>query len=121
MVNPITVPMPLYRNSDYGETFYFKDEAGVALDFTGYTGALEVRRYELEPGAALLTGSVDCTVGGGGVEITIARAAIAALPAAPERGGQARLFFDLRLTAPSGEKQDWMRGPVTVFGGVTTS
>jgi hypothetical protein len=121
MVAPVTVPLILYRNADYGETFYFEDENGAAVDFTGYVGAFEIRRYERAPGPALLTGAVDCTIGNGGIELTAAFESIATLPAPATRGGITRLFYDLRLTTPSGDKEDWMRGPVSVFGGVTTA
>lgn len=118
MVNPITANLPLYRNDDYGEIFYFTD-GDQALDFTGYTGELQLRRYEDEPGTSLLAATVDCTVGGGGIEITISRESIDDLPASPIRGKPARFVYDLRLNTPSGDKEVWMRGDATVFGGVT--
>lgn len=119
MINPYVYPLSLYRNADYGEIFYFTDDAGSPIDFTGYTGAFQIRRYEDAPGAALASGTVDCTVGGGGIEMTMARAAIDALPSSAVRGQPAEFFYDLRLDVPDATKEDWLRGKVLVFGGIT--
>jgi len=120
MINPTVQNLILFRNADYGETFYFS-ESGVPLDFTGWTGAAEARKYGGEPGTAELTFTVDMSVGGGGVELTATYENIAAMTDSPEVGTPAEFEWDLRLTAPGGDKEVWMRGICYVNDGVTTS
>lgn len=118
MINPLIYPLTLFRNADYGEEFFFS-ESGVALDFTGYSGEFQIRYYEGAPGAVLAAGSVSLAGGGGSVAVTVTRASIDALPAAPIRGGPATFRYDLRLRDAAGLYFDYLRGPVTVFSGVT--
>lgn len=114
MPRPLEYPIELFRNADYGETFYFS-ESGVALDFTGYTGAMELRYYPGAPDPALASATVDCTVGAGGIEAVIDWEDIDGLPEPSQRGKPAVFHYDLRLEAPDGTRELYLRGPATVF------
>lgn len=118
MIRPIDLNILVFRNADYGEVFRFTDDNGLPIDFSGYSGEFQVRRYENAPGEALVSGEVDCSLGGGDVEISLAKELVRSLPEPSVRGGSATFRYDLRLTAPDGITNDWLRGEITVFGGV---
>lgn len=125
-VVPVNLNLPLYRNADYLEEFFFQ-ESGVPLDFTGYSGRMEVRRYGAEPGNALITSAnttafaagVNCSIGGGGVRVWIPWQAIRDLPDGPTRGEPAPFVYDLLLTSPAGIKEVFLTGEANAFPGVT--
>ncbi|HEY1605631.1 MAG TPA: hypothetical protein VGF77_08520 [Allosphingosinicella sp.] len=125
---PETVDLTAWRNVPFQEEYAFTDDAGLAVDFTGYSAALEVRQYGGQPGAAQIalmlvsdgaSEGVWFTGEPGAVRVTIFEASLASLPAPPEAGGEVALVYDLVLTDPTGFQAVWMQGAFTLDPGVT--
>lgn len=128
-MTPANVPLTLRRNVNYGESFEATDDYGLPIDFTGFTGELEVRLYGKQPGDALLTiGTVATPIEGllftaTAIEVRIDSASIDGLPGGPddgqEPGDPSSFVYDLLLTPPGGSADVWFEGSVTVLPGVT--
>lgn len=136
MTTPATVPITVWRNADYVETWVVADEQGYDAngdaispqDLTGYTLALQVRLYGLAGGSALISlGTVTTAIEGiriteatgGQFEIRITDATLEALPAAGKAGADLTLYYDLALTDPTGVEEVYAEGTFTVKPGVT--
>lgn len=136
MTTPATVPITVWRNADYVETWVVADEQGYDAngdaispqDLTGWTLALQVRLYGLAGGAALISlGTVTTAIEGiriieatgGQIEIRITDATLEALPAAGKAGADLTLYYDLVLTDPTGVEEVYAEGTFTVKPGVT--
>lgn len=125
-MNPVTFNLYLRRNADTVEEWTFTDD-GVAVDFAGYTGELELRYYHGAPGAPLCTlntvttdvQGVRLNLGSGKVQVWFDWETINALPAAQVRGEIAAFSFDLLLTDPTGLREVWAQGDAIVDAGVT--
>ena len=133
-MTPAIVPIEVWRNADYVETWIVAesfDASGVAtgpLNLTGYTAALQVRLYGLAGGAALITlGTVTTAIQGvrlieptaGQMEIRITDATLETLPAAGKAGASVTFSYDLLLTDPDGVESVYAAGNFIVQPGVT--
>ena len=102
------------QNETFQRTLTYKDSNGVAIDLSGYTAALQVRRdYNTAP-VISLTESAGLTLGGaaGTIVITIAPTATAALEANTH-------LYDLVLTTGAGVKTRILEGKFDVVQGIT--
>lgn len=126
MVDPVSFNINLRRNADTIEDWYFS-EAGVPVDFSGYSAELELRRYHGAPGDPLLTlttatgdsQGIRVNLGGGVIRFWLDWETANGLPPAPVRGGIASFSFDLLLTTPLGIREVWAQGDALVDAGVT--
>lgn len=126
MVYPVNAHLKLWRNADTVEEWTFR-ESGSLIDFTGYTGKLELRRYPGAPGSPLITlntisadgEGLRLDLGAGAIRLWIAAESVRALPAATTRGGVARFSYDLLLTSPAGLRELWAQGFAFVETAVT--
>jgi len=119
------------RNAPWARELTFTDCQQLPIDFTGWTGILQVRLYEGAPGTALISlGMADNSSSEGlyffpgdpgHMQIMIAEAALNALPGLhePEAGAPQRFFYDMVLTDPDGFEQRFMEGPFIVQPGVS--
>lgn len=134
MTYPATVPVTVWRNADYAETWVIAegfDDDGNAVspqDLTGWTLALQVRMYGLAGGSALISlGTVTTAIEGiritdaaaGQVEVRISDATLEALPAAGRAGAAVTFKYDLLLTDPTGVESVYAAGDFIVQPGVT--
>lgn len=132
-MTPANVPIEVWRNADYAETWVIAesfDAAGNAVnpvDLTGYTLALQVRLYGLAGGSALIslttvTAAVQgiriIEATGGQIEIRITDTTLEALPAG-KAGAAVTFSYDLIVTDPTGLEQPYAYGDFIVQPGVT--
>lgn len=133
-MTPANVPLTVWRNADYAETWVIAesfDNAGDAVnpvDLSGYTLALQVRMYGLAGGDALisLTTVTTATEGvriveatAGQVEIRITDATLETLPEPGKPGSSVSYVYDLVLTDPTGLRQVYAEGAFIIQPGVT--
>lgn len=133
-MTPANVPITVWRNADYAETWVIAesfDASGDAVnpvDLTGYTLALQVRLYGLAGGAALISLATVTTAvqgiriveaTGGQIEIRITDATLETLPASGKAGAAVTFAYDLVLTDPTGLEQVYASGDFIVLPGVT--
>ena len=133
-MTPANIPITVWRNADYAETWIVAesfDSAGVASgiqDLTGWTAALQVRLYGLAGGAALISlATVTTAIEGirlveptaGQMEIRITDATLETLPASGKAGASVTFSYDLLLTDPTGLEQAYAYGDFIVQPGVT--
>ena len=118
MITPARVGLALFRNSDYTEEFAFS-ATNQAIDFTGYTGRCDVRRYDNDPGNVLFSGVVDLTAGDGILALSFTKESISLAPEPTKRGEAVKLAYDVVLTTPSGDEEVWILGSVKVLGGIS--
>jgi hypothetical protein len=113
MISPGLYDMTCYQGATFDKTFSVT-EAGVALNLTGYTSAMQVR-FASDSTATLvsLTSGLGITLGGtaGTILVTIAASASSAIPA----GSYA---YDLELTS-GGTVTRLLQGAFNVVGNVT--
>lgn len=136
MTYPATVPVTVWRNADYVETWVVADEQGYDADgdaispqdLTGWTAALQIRLYGLAGGAALISlATVTTAVQGirlvepaaGQMEIRITDATLETLPATGKAGAALTFKYDLILTDPAGVESVYATGDFIVQPGVT--
>lgn len=130
-MTPATEPLKAWRNARFAEEWVFT-ESGDSFDFTGYTGALEVRLYGAQAGSAkILLPNVTSEMQGvwivnpslGIIRVRIdqdeLQSAYETLLGANEAGTPVPLVYDLRLTAPDGNEEIWLEGPFIINPGVT--
>lgn len=135
-MTPANVPITVWRNADYAETWVVADAQGydangnaiAPQDLTGWTLALQVRLYGLAAGAALISlGTVTAAIEGiriveaaaGQIEIRITDATLETLPVAGVAGAAVTFKYDLLLTDPTGIEAVYAQGDFTVEPGVT--
>lgn len=133
-MTPANVPITVWRNADYAETWVIAesfDASGNAVnpvDLTGYTFAMQVRLYGLAGGSALISlATVTTAVQGiriveataGQIEVRITDTTLEALPAAGKAGASVTFAYDLLLTDPTGFEQAYAYGAFIVQPGVT--
>lgn len=133
-MTPANVPIEVWRNADYGETWVIAesfDASGDAVnpqDLTGYTFALQVRLYGLAGGSALISlGTVTTAVEGiriidaeaGQIEVRLTDATLETLPNTGKAGAALTFQYDLLVTDPSGFEQPYAYGDFIVHPGVT--
>lgn len=102
------------RNEDWADVFALTDEAGNALDLTGATFAMDVRKTDGTLALALTTGNGRLPVhdaAAGLMGPLVVKADIAALPAGVYR-------HDCLMTLAGRTQRLWY-GDVTVLAGVT--
>lgn len=133
-MTPANVPISVWRNADYAETWVIAegfDAAGDAVspqDLTGSTFALQVRLYGLAGGDPLVSlATVTTAIQGvriieaaaGQIEIRITDATLEALPASGRAGASVTFSYDLVLTDPNGVESVYAQGDFIVEPGVT--
>lgn len=114
MFNTGTYNITCYQGATYSETFTIKIN-DVAVNLTGYTAAMQVRRSHEDTTAILtLTSGSGITLGGaaGTITLTIAYADTEDLIA-----GQ--YLYDLEITSSGGTKDRLLQGTFTVSSEIT--
>lgn len=98
------------QGATFREVFDWQDANGAAVDLTGWTARMQIRR---SPGDTVLA-TPDISLGGvaGTVTVHLTDAQTAALPTG-------RSVYDLDLVAPGGDVTRFLRGNVYVSGRVT--
>ena len=110
-----TYDITAQQGSDYSVTLTYRDSNGVAVNLTGYTARMQVRKVASSPYAYLtLTSSSGMTLGGsaGTVAINISAAALASIPAGP-------YVYDVELVSGSGAVVKPIVGSFSVSAEVT--
>jgi hypothetical protein len=113
MISPGTYDMTCFQGATFDKTFTVT-EAGVALNLTGYTSAMQVREAADSTAYLVsLTSGTGITLGGtaGTIVVTIGASASSAIPA----GSYA---YDLELTS-GGTVTRLLQGAFNVVGNVT--
>jgi len=103
------------QGSDYSVTLTYKDSNNVAVNLTGYTARMHVRKVASSPYAYLrLTNSSGMTLGGaaGTVAINVPAAALASIPAGS-------YVYDVELVSGSGAVVKPIVGSFSVSAEVT--
>ena len=103
------------QGTDYAATLTYANSGGTAINITGYSARMQVRRSVGAPTSVLtLTNASGITLGGaaGTVAISIAAAAMATVPAGNYR-------YDLELVSGAGVVTKLISGDFTVTGEVT--
>jgi hypothetical protein len=133
-MTPANIPIIVWRNADYAETWVVAESfnsSGVATgvqDLTGWTAALQVRLYGLAGGSALISlATVTTAIQGirlveptaGQMEVRITDATLEALPNTGKAGFARTFSYDLILTDPTGLEQAYAYGDFIVQPGVT--
>ncbi len=133
-MTPVFVPLPIWRNADYAETWVIADSfdhrgtAADPQDLTGWAFALQVRAYGSPDGTPLLSlVPVTTAVQGvrviepaaGQIEIRIDDASLETLPKNTNQGEPIRLVYDLVATDPTGLRRVYAFGDFIVQPGVT--
>jgi hypothetical protein len=114
MISPGTYDMTCFQGATFDKTFTVT-EAGVALNLTGYTSAMQVREAADSTAYLVsLTSGTGITLGGtaGTILVTIGASASSAIPA----GSYA---YDLELTSGAGVVTRLLQGAFNVVGNVT--
>jgi hypothetical protein len=126
MADPRREPLRARRNTPFYHVFSVTDAAGAPLAMTGYSAAMQVRLYGMQPGGPLLdllTVDTELTHGltlsGSDVTAYGERLELAFLPAAPIAGRDVRFHYDLTLTAPDGFSWVEKWGAFDLADGVT--
>lgn len=91
------------------------DSKGVAIDNTGYTAAMQVRKEHASAGTILSFSSpADITVGGtdGKFTLVVASAVMTAAPVG-------RFVYDFEITSPGGSVTRLLEGPLIITPEVT--
>jgi hypothetical protein len=127
--NPARRDLIARRNIPFVRTWSFLNDDDTPFDFTGYTGAMQVRLYEGAAGAALIDlANVATNVQGvrvyatdGQVQIIIDEATLAAIAGlnTPEAGSPQVFKYDLVLTDSTGLQSVWLFGNFSLYPGVT--
>lgn len=103
------------QGTDYAATLTYANSTGTAINITGYTARMQVRRTAGSPNAALtLTNTSGITLGGaaGTVAIAIPAAALAVIDSGNYR-------YDLELVSGAGVVTKLISGDFVVTGEVT--
>lgn len=103
------------QGSNYSVTLTYKDSNGAAVNLTGYTSRMQVRKVAPSPYAYLsLTSSSGITLGGvaGTVTINISAAALASIPAGS-------YVYDVELVSGSGAVVKPIAGSFSLTAEVT--
>lgn len=125
---PETVALTARRNTPFAEEYEFTDETGAAFDFTGCTGAMQVRLYGNAPGAALVNlANVGSDIEGvwvrdpanGIISVRIDENTLIALPEASTPGAADVFAYDLIITWSDGLEECLMEGQFILNPGVT--
>lgn len=128
MIKPARVDLPATRNGDLRTTVTLSDDAGAAIDLTGFHARLQVRARPGAEGEALVSisdqqetangsGITIIDAAAGQLEIFIDKADWAAIP--PVTEPQALLAWDLVLTEPGGDEDPYLGGQLIFREGVT--
>jgi hypothetical protein len=110
-----TYDISAQQGSDYSVTLTYKDSNGAAVNLTGYTARMQVRRVASSPYVYLsLTSSSGMTLGGaaGTVAISIPAVALASIPAGA-------YVYDVELVSAGGAVVKPIVGSFTVSAEVT--
>lgn len=119
MIQPGTLDLRAPRHVPFTYQIDFEGQ-----NFTGATGAAQVRLYPDATGNPLATfgaAFAQVTVDAlpiATVTLTLSQAVIEALPQSGEAGDDAEFAWDLQITV-GGAKSLWLRGSFTVEAGVT--
>ncbi len=126
-MQPAQGDLALRRNAPTIVEWSFADEAGLPFDFTGWDARLQIRLYPGQPGDALAT--LTRVSDGQGVflipdrrdsiRVTVDQSTAANLPASREAGDSVTLSYDLVMIDPTGFRQVFREGAITVQPGVT--
>jgi hypothetical protein len=125
---PETVTLTGRRNVPFVEEYQFTDDSGAAIDFTGCTGAMQIRLYGNAPGAALASlANVSSDVEGvwindptnGVIQVKINEATLNGLPTAATPGAADVFAYDLVLTWPDALEECLIEGRFVLKPGVT--
>jgi hypothetical protein len=114
MINPGTYNITAYQGADFDQQFVVS-QGGTALNWTGYTAAMQVREAFDSPTTLLsLTNGSGITLGGtaGTITVAITNAQSAAIPAGS-------FSYDLELIAGAGQVTRILQGSFNVVGNVT--
>ena len=119
-------PIRARRTTPFWHAFEVVDDDGEPLDLTGYSAALQVRLYGMQPGLPLLDlARVDdeltngLTLSGSTVTAYSGRVELLFMPGGQRPGRDARFHYDLILTAPDGYFWVERWGPFDLADGVT--
>ena len=134
-MTPANVTLTAWRNARFAEEYRFAgptSDGQAPIDFTGWTGELEVRLYGAQPGDAIISlSNVASDIEGvwiiepsaGAIQVSIERETLAdaftALGGPAEAGSNITLVYDLILTTPTGDPEIWMQGAFIFNPGVT--
>jgi hypothetical protein len=104
------------QGADYYVNFYYKDSAGVAINLTGYTAAMQLRFTPASTTAVLSLSSPS-----NGITITGATGLVAVRMTAAQTTTLSPLIFDydLELTSSGGIVTRLIQGSLTVSAEVT--
>lgn len=103
------------QGTDYAATLTYKDSTGTAINITGYSARMQVRRKAASNNSYLsLSSSSGITLGGaaGTVAIAISSASLAQVPAG-------NYVYDLELVSGAGVVTKLISGDFIVTGEVT--
>lgn len=129
MTIPANVTLTGRRNAAFDVRIRFKD-AGVPMDFTGWSARLQVRKVpgsvdtpevEIRTGFSTVPGSTIEFQGDGWVRFYIAKPDMAAFPAVSglNKNLMDQYFYDALFTSPSNVPDVYMAGPFNLFERVT--
>ena len=110
-ISPGTYNISLQRRADYYVTLQFKDSVGVPIDLTGWTAEVEIWNKQRT------TKYVDFTITytnrvTGTISIALTDTETTTLPS--------KAYYDVLLINPSGLREYYLEGDVTVYEGYST-
>jgi len=114
MINPGTYNFTLYQGADFDQTFTVT-QGGTALNFTGYSAAMQVREAA-DSTATLLSLTSDSGITLGGTAGSVAVVITSAQSSAISSGSYA---YDLELISGSNIVTRLLQGSFNVLGNVT--
>jgi hypothetical protein len=105
------------QGANWFVTVVYKNSAGVAIDLTGYTTALQIRDTYADT-----TTDLSLTSPSGGITITGATGTLAIRATAAQTGAlddSAKYDYDLEITSPSGVVTRLIQGVASVSSQIT--
>lgn len=103
------VNLVIDQGSTFNTTFDIKDDAGAAIDFTGYTGSAQIRKHYTSSNAVNFTVSANSS---GVIILSLSSNATSNLSAG-------RYVYDVEMTAPGNTISRIVEGIVTITPQVT--
>lgn len=103
------VNLVIDQGTTYSTTFDIKDDAGVPIDFTGYTGSAQIRKHYTSSNAVSFTVSANSS---GVITLSLTSNATSNLTAG-------RYVYDVEMVAPGNTTSRIVEGIITLTPQVT--